>query len=444
MATLTTTQQKAIAAQSAAYAAAKATGDRDKMMAANKAANAIRTAAGVATQASNAELTKTATAAYKPSTTPTTPAATSSKTYGAVIYKADGTVTEGYNSGGQTFYANGQRVEVGDTVKSENGKFYTMTANGGIEQPNFKPTAPVTPPVLENLVPGVTNPNNTAGMMGAAQLAKLYGITTDRGTIEDIYNKATESSFLLQQNQQKRTASQFMDAMFTSGEATKDIVRKSNAAAVATGASRGMQAAQEMTAMLQNTQQNAAGATGVAQEGALLNDKETAARAQNAVLALTAANGAGTSLAGIDMNKYAADTQFGVGALDANARNYAAEQQYAATLAAAKINAEAQTKAAGINAASYNSNGVNTATGSNVQTDFANALKNNPDSAWMILVQAGLFPDAKSAQDYVKNSIKETPKKKPDGTEYITKTITLPVGDGRSGQTRTISVDVPV
>jgi len=388
---LTAAQTKLIAAQSAAYAKAQKNKDDAGMLAANKAANAIRSQAGVATQYSNAG---------KPAPTPTPTPAPAAKSFGAEIFKADGTSAMGYNSGGQTFYANGSRVGVGDTVVSENGKYYLMTDKGGVETSRPQGAVAEAP-----MIPGVTPSQNPANMVGAAALAKLYGITTDRGTIEGIYNDATAKSFGVQQGQQKMVANQFMDSIFTGQQTQADIIRKSNAAAVATGASRGMQAAQEMSALLQNSQVNAAGATNVAQTGAMLNDKEQAAMAQNAVLALQAANSAGTSLAGIDAGKYAADTQYGVGALDSNARNYTADTQLKGTLEAANINAKGQADAARINAASYkggssyNANGTNPATGSDFWTDYQNALRNKqPSQAAMILKEAGIVATLEEGQ----------------------------------------------
>jgi hypothetical protein len=381
----------------------------------------------------------------------------------AAIASAKTTTTGGGSGGGATSSTKTGTAYLNNLAAGKNpdgsaataGNIAWAKAQGGNAANVIKPATTVIPggsPVINpgvvqkpgTLTPGVVNSANPAGLMGAAQLAKLYGITTDRNTIQGIYDQATNAQFALQEKQQQQINNQFYDQMFASGETAKDLVRKSNAAAVATGASRGMAAAQEMSAMLMNSKDNAAGATLNAQNSSLLGDKKTAALAQNVMNALTAAQTAGMGLAGVDMNKYAADTQYGVGALDSNSRNYTADQglvgtnnMAAANIEAARIAGEANVKAAGVSASAYagGSYGGGTSSSGNPAADFKNYFANGDDqSAAIVLMQMSggslNMPDALKQVQQMRASALLTDKQKAGGASRNTNpnAIVTPTG----------------
>ena len=158
------------------------------------------------------------------------------------------------------------------------------------------------------------------------KLGDLYGINYDMNSIKGIFDKATKEQYKVLDKQYANTEKKFYDNMFGAQQTALDTIRKSNASAVATGASRGMQAANELSAVLGMQQGSTVEATQLAQDRNLLNDKQQAAMAQNAVTALTQSNQSRQAIGGLDASKYAADTQFDVGQMDYYARIDAASK----------------------------------------------------------------------------------------------------------------------
>ena len=68
----------------------------------------------------------------------------------------------------------------------------------------------------------------------------------DEQAILDKYNAATLAQFNLQREQNRQAENQFYNQMYNTQRTAMDTIRQSNAAAVASGASRGVQAAQEL------------------------------------------------------------------------------------------------------------------------------------------------------------------------------------------------------
>jgi hypothetical protein len=116
----------------------------------------------------------------------------------------------------------------------------------------------------------------------------------------------------------------FNDQMAGMGLTARDTIRKQAAQAVSTGASRGMQSANEVSAMLGLEQSGVAEATLLMQNRQKMTDEMIAEKSKNAGLALTTSNAAKMGLGGLSSNLYAADTQFDVGQLDYFARQDAA------------------------------------------------------------------------------------------------------------------------
>lgn len=211
---------------------------------------------------------------------------------------------------------------------------------------------------LNNFTPQKLNPAN-------------YGVNYDYNSIKGIFDNATKTQYQTLRDQYDQTANQFYNNQFNNQQTALDTIRKSNASAVATGASRGMQAANELSSTLGLQQQGTQEATTLAGNRSGLADKEQAAYAQNSSNALTAANTAGENL-------YSADTQWGVGQMNyyaalesaykqlqaaqetaagtryyagatADASRYTADSNKNAAYYAANIGAQAQTQVADTN-----------------------------------------------------------------------------------------------
>lgn len=157
-------------------------------------------------------------------------------------------------------------------------------------------------------------------MRDPAEIAKQLGITYDYDSIYNKFADATKAQYDVQRKEQQASENKYYSDVYNTQMSALDTIKKSNAEAVATGASRGMQAANELSSILGLQQESVAGATQLAADRATLADKETAALAQNAVDALSQSNSTALSLGNLNANLYASDTQFDVGQMDYYAR----------------------------------------------------------------------------------------------------------------------------
>ena len=167
-----------------------------------------------------------------------------------------------------------------------------------------------------------------SSLMTGDQLAKQYGnITYDEDAIRSKFDNATKAEYALKNKEYANTENQFSNQMYNAQTNNVDALRRANASAISTGASKGMQAAQELKAMLGMQDASTEGATELARARTQLVDKEAAAYSANVVDALTQANATKAQLGTLGANLYAADTQFDVGAMqqaaqmDANAKS---------------------------------------------------------------------------------------------------------------------------
>ena len=103
----------------------------------------------------------------------------------------------------------------------------------------------------------------------------------DEQAITDKFNAATAAQFNVQREQNRQAENQFYNQMYNTQQTAMDTIRKSNAAAVSTGASRGVQAANELSAILGLEQESVAGATELAQANRQTAQEETAAVLEN-------------------------------------------------------------------------------------------------------------------------------------------------------------------
>lgn len=103
----------------------------------------------------------------------------------------------------------------------------------------------------------------------------------DEQAILDKYNAATTAQYNLQREQNRAAENQFYNQMYNTQRTAMDTIRQSNAAAVASGASRGVQAANELAAILGLQQESVQGATEIAQANRQTAQEETAAVLEN-------------------------------------------------------------------------------------------------------------------------------------------------------------------
>lgn len=193
---------------------------------------------------------------------------------------------------------------------------------------------PSTPQVSYNYV-GPTSWNRPTIKSGR-ELAALYDIDYDPKVIEDALNTATKAQYKALRDEFDATANQFYNQMYGVQNTALDTIRKSNAEAVATGASRGIQAANELSAILglQDTMNETA--TDLTQQRNQLASKEQAALFENVLTAMDKANTLKTALANLASNYYASDVQFDVGEMNF----WAAINQAAQALAGTKYSAD--------------------------------------------------------------------------------------------------------
>lgn len=178
----------------------------------------------------------------------------------------------------------------------------------------------------------------TASLKNGNTLADMYGVTYDADALESKFNAATKAQYDASRREYMNTENAYYNNMYGNQQTALDTIRKNQNAAIATGASRGMQAANELSAILGMQQQGAQGATELTQSRNSLVDKEQAAYKQNAVDAQEQANSLGIQLGTLGSNIYASDTQYDVANLDYYAQLYTAEQNLAGMLAQAEAN----------------------------------------------------------------------------------------------------------
>lgn len=109
--------------------------------------------------------------------------------------------------------------------------------------------------------------------------------TVDEQAILDKYNAATIAQYNVQREQNRQNENKFYNQMYNTQRTAMDTIRQSNAAAVATGASRGVQAANELSAILGLQQESVESATELAQANRQTAQEETAAVLENVLAA---------------------------------------------------------------------------------------------------------------------------------------------------------------
>ena len=103
----------------------------------------------------------------------------------------------------------------------------------------------------------------------------------DEQAIADKFNAATIAQYNAQREQNRQAENQLYNQMYNTQQTAMDNIRKANAAAVSTGASRGVQAANELSSILGLEQESVAGANELAQANRQTAQEETAAVLEN-------------------------------------------------------------------------------------------------------------------------------------------------------------------
>ena len=164
----------------------------------------------------------------------------------------------------------------------------------GAPNPTFNPlTTDFTRPVLQD---------------GTA-LANKYGITADYDDIKKIYGDAVDASYDAQRKVYDQGTAAYYETIRNNAATLLDTLRKANASALATGSTRGVAAAQQLSALLAAAQSGSQGALDLANKIFNLGDTYKADRLAADRDALTTANTAAATLGQLSTDQYAAMVQ---------------------------------------------------------------------------------------------------------------------------------------
>lgn len=192
----------------------------------------------------------------------------------------------------------------------------------------------------------------------------------DEQALLDKFNAATTAQFNLQREQNRQAENQFYNQMYNTQQTAMDTIRQSNAAAVSTGASRGVQAAQELSALLGLQQESVASATELANTNRQTAQEETAAVLENVLNAYQQAEQQRQNLVTAAIQAESVD-------VTRDANEVAREQL------------EAQKNASGITSGATDFNAA-PSTDSEYETAY-NAFKNNQNNLYTDLSSLPLF-----------------------------------------------------
>ena len=159
-----------------------------------------------------------------------------------------------------------------------------------------------------------------------------YALSTDTQAIKQAYDQATAAAHAAEERSIVNAENAWQRNLASTQATALDTIRKNNASAIATGASKGMQAANELSAVLGLQDTATEEATALAQQRLDLADKYAAEYAKNAVTAQEMANANKSAMLGQALSAYSADLNAATNLQNAI---YAAESQdYASELSA--------------------------------------------------------------------------------------------------------------
>lgn len=144
---------------------------------------------------------------------------------------------------------------------------------------------------------------------------------------EDLQKKfdaVTKAEYDKQRTELQNTENKFYNKLYDTQQTTMDTIRQNNASAVATGASRGIQAANELSALLGLQQESVEGATDIANQATTLAQDETQAMLENVLNAEQQSQELNQNLANILMQR----ESVGVEQQNANTAEEQVKQQW--------------------------------------------------------------------------------------------------------------------
>jgi len=180
----------------------------------------------------------------------------------------------------------GQGVGYGDGLNTG-----TFTAQQLIDMAAEKSAAATPVPVVNPTVSA-----NMPTMLSGAELANNYGITQDYETIKGIYDATIDDSYAQRYRDQGLAEGKYYDALGGVQSTLMNTFKKNDTASIASGTSRGMQAANQITAALGLAQQSVDGATELSNLRTGLDGSKMADKSMAAQQALTESNMQGGTL----------------------------------------------------------------------------------------------------------------------------------------------------
>lgn len=136
-----------------------------------------------------------------------------------------------------------------------------------------------------------------------------YALSTDTQAIKSVYDQATAAAQAVEERAIMNAENAWQRNLASTQATALDTIRKNNASAIATGASKGMQAANELSAVLGLQDTAVEESTALAQQRLDLADAYAAEYAKNAVTAQEMANTNKQAMMSAAMQQYGYDTE---------------------------------------------------------------------------------------------------------------------------------------
>ena len=280
------------------------------------------------------------------------------------------------------------------TVTTPNGNKIPLTINGAAYSANPQ----VIPEPIPQLAPQPGNILNTANSV------------LDRYTLDQLialFGPGVEASYNTLENEAKRTLGAFDQGIFQIGNNNIEAVKRMQGTAATGQASRAAAGAQGLSALMNTFMDAAPVFTGMNQEMQGLSAKKAEAMANLVPTAMQAKNTQDSNFANLFNSLYAADTQFGVGALDYLGNKYNADKNLEGNKYASDKNLEGTIQQALANIKASQNYGGGSGGGStyNPNASFdgymskAEAAVANGDRGAFLMAMTGAGVSTKEAQD---------------------------------------------
>ena len=140
--------------------------------------------------------------------------------------------------------------------------------------------------------------------------AGLSPVTAEE--LQSRFDAVTQAEYDRQRTDLQNATNQYYNQLYTTQNTAMDTIRQANAQAVATGASKGVQAANELSAILGLQSESATGAAELANQATILAQDETTAMLENILNAETQA---------AEQNQAIANALIQAGSVDVEAQN---------------------------------------------------------------------------------------------------------------------------